>query len=119
MTHRNPYRLLLMLFLLSLSGCSSESAPDAVPEAADINSAEIIHGYAENHGVKIHFAETGEGPLVVMIHGFPDFWYTWRHQMDGLKDSYRVVAIDPNYCSILLVHNLNTGISVNAQSFGV
>ena len=52
------------------------------------------HGYADNDGVKIHYAETGEGPLVMMIHGFPDFWYTWRHQMLGLKDSYRVVAID-------------------------
>lgn len=52
------------------------------------------HGYADNDGVRIHYAETGEGPLVVMIHGFPDFWYTWRHQMAGLKDRYRVVAID-------------------------
>ena len=52
------------------------------------------HGYADNKGVKIHYAEAGEGPLVVMIHGFPDFWYSWRHQMRGLKDKYRVVAID-------------------------
>ena len=54
----------------------------------------IRHGYADNDGVKIHYAETGEGPLVVMIHGFPDFWYSWREQMKGLKDDYRVVAID-------------------------
>ncbi len=52
------------------------------------------HGYADNNGVRIHYAEAGEGQLVVMIHGFPDFWYTWRHQMRGLKDNYRVVAID-------------------------
>ncbi len=52
------------------------------------------HGYADSAGVKIHYAETGEGPLVVMIHGFPDFWYSWRHQMEGLSDGYRVVAID-------------------------
>jgi len=52
------------------------------------------HGYADSDGVKIHYAETGEGPLVVMIHGFPDFWYSWRHQMQGLSDGYRVVAID-------------------------
>jgi len=55
---------------------------------------EIKHGYADNNGVKIHYAAAGEGPLVVMIHGFPDFWYTWRHQMAGLSGDYRVVAID-------------------------
>ena len=55
---------------------------------------EVEHGYADNNGTKIHYAITGEGPLVVMIHGFPDFWYSWRHQMEGLKDNYRVVAID-------------------------
>lgn len=34
---------------------------------------EVEHGYADNDGVKIHYATVGEGPLVVMIHGFPDF----------------------------------------------
>ena len=55
---------------------------------------EVEHGYADNNGVKIHYATVGEGPLVVMIHGFPDFWYSWRHQMEGLKDNFKVVAID-------------------------
>ncbi len=55
---------------------------------------EVEHGYADNDGVKIHYATIGEGPLVVMIHGFPDFWYSWRHQMEGLKDNFKVVAID-------------------------
>jgi pimeloyl-ACP methyl ester carboxylesterase len=55
---------------------------------------EVEHGYADNDGVKIHYATVGEGPLVVMIHGFPDFWYSWRHQMAGLQDNFKVVAID-------------------------
>jgi pimeloyl-ACP methyl ester carboxylesterase len=55
---------------------------------------DIQHGYADSNGVKIHYAEAGSGPLVVMIHGFPDFWYGWRHQMNGLENSYHVVAID-------------------------
>jgi len=55
---------------------------------------EVDHGYADNEGVRIHYASIGEGPLVVMIHGFPDFWYTWRHQMAGLKDRFQLVAID-------------------------
>ena len=55
----------------------------------------VTHGYATSEGgVKIHYATLGKGPLVVMIHGFPDFWYTWRHQMDGLSAQYQVVAID-------------------------
>jgi len=55
---------------------------------------EVEHGYADSNGVKIHYATVGEGPLVVMIHGFPDYWYSWRHQMEGLKDNFKVVAID-------------------------
>jgi pimeloyl-ACP methyl ester carboxylesterase len=55
---------------------------------------EVEHGYATNGEVKIHYASVGEGPLVVMIHGFPDFWYSWRHQMEGLRDEFKVVAID-------------------------
>ena len=55
---------------------------------------EVEYGYADNNGVKIHYATAGEGPLVVMIHGFPDFWYSWRHQMEGLKNNFKVVAID-------------------------
>jgi epoxide hydrolase 4 len=55
---------------------------------------EVEHGYAVNGDVRIHYASIGEGPLVVMIHGFPDFWYSWRDQMEGLKDKFQVVAID-------------------------
>src|SRR5882762_7822044 len=54
----------------------------------------VEHGYASNNGVKIHYAAMGKGPLIVMIHGFPDYWYTWRHQMKALAPDYRVVAID-------------------------
>ena len=54
----------------------------------------VEHGYADNNGVKIHYVSLGQGPLVVMIHGFPDFWYTWRRQMEGLSDQFQVVAVD-------------------------
>lgn len=54
----------------------------------------VTHGHAESDGVKIHYATLGTGPLVVMIHGFPDFWYTWRHAMDALSGQFQVVAID-------------------------
>lgn len=61
--------------------------------AGDIESR-VKHGYADSNGVKIHYASLGSGPLIVMIHGFPDFWYTWRDQMEALSDKFQCVAID-------------------------
>lgn len=56
---------------------------------------QVEHKYADANGVKIHYAALGKGPLVVMIHGFPDFWYTWRKQMRALADNgYRTAAVD-------------------------
>ena len=54
----------------------------------------VKEGFADSGGVKIHYATMGQGPLVVMIHGFPDYWYTWRHQMEALAPSFQVVAMD-------------------------
>jgi pimeloyl-ACP methyl ester carboxylesterase len=54
----------------------------------------VTHGYADSNGVRIHYACIGEGPLVIMLHGFPDFWYTWRKQMVALASHYQVVALD-------------------------
>ena len=52
------------------------------------------HGFAKSGDVKIHYVTAGDGPLLVMIHGFPDYWYTWRKQMPALAKDYQVVAID-------------------------
>ncbi len=64
----------------------------------EVNGADlherVKHGFADSNGVKIHYAILGKGPLVVMIHGFPDYWYTWRHQMEVLAEDHQVVAID-------------------------
>jgi pimeloyl-ACP methyl ester carboxylesterase len=59
----------------------------------EIDSA-IEHGYADSGGVKLHCASVGEGPLILFVHGFPDYWYTWRHQMAGLRGRYKCVAYD-------------------------
>jgi len=71
----------------------------ALPGSAQGQQADLFervtHGHATSEGgVKIHYATLGKGPLVVMIHGFPDFWYTWRHQMAALSEQFQVVAID-------------------------
>jgi pimeloyl-ACP methyl ester carboxylesterase len=54
----------------------------------------LEHKYVDNQGVKIHYIKAGKGPLVVFVHGFPDYWYSWRHQIQGLQDESTVVALD-------------------------
>jgi len=55
----------------------------------------ITHRFIEANGIKIHIAETGVGPLVVLCHGFPESWYSWRHQIKALSEAgYHVVAPD-------------------------
>lgn len=55
----------------------------------------IQHRFIEANGIRIHLAEAGEGPLVVLLHGFPESWYSWRHQLGALADAgYHVVAPD-------------------------
>jgi pimeloyl-ACP methyl ester carboxylesterase len=54
----------------------------------------VEHHDADSNGVKIHYVALGKGPMIVMIHGFPDFWYTWRKQMEVLSAHYRVLAVD-------------------------
>src|SRR6476620_6684346 len=52
-------------------------------------------GYAEVGDVTLHYVEAGDGPLVVLLHGFPEFWYGWREQIAPLvKAGFRVVAPD-------------------------
>lgn len=51
-------------------------------------------GYLDSNGVKIHYVTSGQGPLLVLLHGFPDYWYTWRDQIPALAKHYQVVAVD-------------------------
>src|SRR5262245_60110738 len=51
-------------------------------------------GFADSGGVKIHYRTAGKGPLILLLHGFPDFWYSWRGQIPVLAKHHQVVAID-------------------------
>lgn len=55
---------------------------------------QVRDGYADNNGVKIHYVTMGSGPLIIMIHGFPEFWYSWRYQMPALAKQFKVVSVD-------------------------
>lgn len=52
------------------------------------------HGSAYVNGVRLHYVTQGEGVLVILLHGFPEFWYSWRHQIPALARQFRVVAPD-------------------------
>lgn len=67
-------------------------SPDA---AAVLVDGPWTHRDVSANGIRLHVAEAGTGPLVLLLHGFPEFWWSWRHQLVGLADAgYRVVAPD-------------------------
>jgi pimeloyl-ACP methyl ester carboxylesterase len=66
-----------------------------VSTTEDLTGGELREGYADVGGQRLHYVEAGDGPLVVLLHGFPEFWYGWRLQIQPLaKAGFRVVAPD-------------------------
>ncbi|GAA4624940.1 alpha/beta hydrolase [Actinoallomurus vinaceus] len=58
-------------------------------------SAEVTHRLVSSAAGRIHLVEQGSGPLVLLVHGFPESWYSWRHQLPVLAAAgYRAVAVD-------------------------
>ena len=56
---------------------------------------ELTHRIVHVNDIRLHAVEAGAGPLVLMVHGFPESWYSWRHQLPALAaGGYRAVAID-------------------------
>jgi epoxide hydrolase 4 len=93
----------------SASPLSSPDGPGSVSGASNLPRAfvdvstrlagdaqiELRDGYAEVGDVRLHYVEAGEGPLIVLLHGFPEFWFGWRLQIGPLAAAgYRVVAPD-------------------------
>lgn len=54
----------------------------------------INHAFIQTNGIRMHYVTAGDGPLVVLLHGFPQYWYAWRHQIPALAPHFRVVAPD-------------------------
>jgi epoxide hydrolase 4 len=81
---------------------SASGAPDVPPGSGDAfaglapdERTELRDGYAEVGDVRLHYVEAGDGPLIVLLHGFPEFWFGWRLQIAPLADAgFRVVAPD-------------------------
>ncbi|MCH2656709.1 MAG: alpha/beta hydrolase [Dehalococcoidia bacterium] len=56
--------------------------------------SDLEHNYATINGIRVHYVEAGSGELVILLHGFPDCWYSWRHQIKALSTQYHVIAPD-------------------------
>lgn len=54
----------------------------------------IAHEFREVNGIKMHVAVAGNGPPIVILHGFPEFWYSWRHLIPRLAQNFSVIAPD-------------------------
>ncbi|MEC9091913.1 MAG: alpha/beta fold hydrolase, partial [Planctomycetota bacterium] len=86
--HGSPLRVGLVWCCTGLLGCLASALHAQKPLGT------IKHGYIQSGEVRIHYVTQGQGPLVVMVHGFPDYWYSWRKQIPVLAQQFQVVAID-------------------------
>ena len=77
----------ILIFLLVLTYTTGNCQFEELKKSAN-------EGFVNNNGVKIHYLSWGDGPLMIMLHGFPDFWYSWRHLIPEFSKKYKVVAID-------------------------
>ncbi len=95
------------------SGSATEPIEQSDPAVlfANANKAGAIgyqEGYFGSGDNRLHYVEAGQGPLIILYHGFPSFWYSWFDQMEALKEQYRVVAVD----------GLGSGLSAKPQNVG-
>jgi pimeloyl-ACP methyl ester carboxylesterase len=51
-------------------------------------------GFIQTNNIQLHYVSQGEGKLMLFLHGFPEFWYSWRHQIPEFSKKYKVVALD-------------------------
>ena len=71
------------------------STADVLTSLVSDGQTEVREGDAEVGDVRLHYVEAGDGPLLVLLHGFPEFWYGWRRQIAPLAAAgFRVVAPD-------------------------
>jgi pimeloyl-ACP methyl ester carboxylesterase len=56
---------------------------------------ELAHHSVAANGIRLHYVACGSGPTVILVHGFPESWFSWRHQLTALADAgYRAIAVD-------------------------
>jgi pimeloyl-ACP methyl ester carboxylesterase len=76
-----PYRAALILVLAACYASAKEKPT-------------LKHEYAQANGVRLHYVSAGKGPLIIFLHGFPEFWYEWKDQLPEFGRDHRAVAPD-------------------------
>jgi len=72
-----------------------EKEKNIMEQIIAIDTTGITQQYASINGIRYHYAEAGTGPLVILLHGFPELWFSWRHQLTALANAgYHAVAPD-------------------------
>jgi len=67
----------------------------AITNTPPLVLSDVTHNYYDVNGIRMHAAELGEGPAVILCHGFPELWYTWRYQITAVANAgFRVIAPD-------------------------
>lgn len=77
----------LALFMLPVLSCATSRFPATQPLSK-------VDGYADVNGVRLHYVSQGTGPLILFVHGFPEFWYAWRSQLAEFGRDHQAVAVD-------------------------
>lgn len=121
----NTWRLVLSLLIL-LNGQSSLASSDAVAHYNNQHpgASQLSEGFVTTDAGRLHYVSAGSGPLVVLHHGFPSFWYAWKNQIRELSKTHQVVAFDglgvnlsdkpselSEYTVKALTHTLNQAVS--------
>jgi pimeloyl-ACP methyl ester carboxylesterase len=84
--HKNTIEAMLLISLiLSCLALSSEAAD--LPKGAESQFAQV-------NGIRMHYVKVGKGPLLILLHGWPETWYEWRNVMPGLSSEFTVIAPD-------------------------
>lgn len=75
-----------LIFVIQMVGCGHSQLAEPVGMNVD--------GYVEAGEVRLHYVSRGTGPLILFVHGFPEFWYAWRNQLAEFGEDHRAVALD-------------------------
>jgi pimeloyl-ACP methyl ester carboxylesterase len=79
---------------MQVSAQAATMESTAVRHYNDFGNTRMTEGFVEVGAARLHYVTAGKGPLVIMYHGFPSFWYAWKHQIQALSAHYQVVALD-------------------------